>query len=249
MGHRPDFASRLRLPPLSVQRRPTDPTFAANDRPPPAPLLTLGLQHAVTVLALVAYVLAAARMAELSQADTRSFVTATILAMALATLLQSWGGRLGSGLLLMPIPSSMMVVFIAAIVARYGLGSMVTVGLVAALVALIVSRIMPRLRPLFPPTVVGVVICMGGLSLVAGAMKYSLGLKAQFEIDPLSLLISGSAFAVIVAFSVWGSPGLKLFGLLVGVGIALASGRLTGAICWRLTTPPSTMRSAASRMY
>ncbi len=232
MSHRPDLASRLRLSPFSVQRRPADLTFAADERPPPASLLALGLQHAATALALIAYVLAAARMAELSQADTRSFVTATILAMAVATLLQAWGGRLGSGVLLVHIPNPLMPVFAAAIAARYGLGSMVAVGLVTVVVAIVVSRIMPRLRPLFPPPVVGVVICMGGLSLVAEAMRHSFGLDAQFAIDPVSLLISGSAFAVIVAFSVWGNRRLKLFGLLagilVGVAIALAAGRLNG---------------------
>lgn len=55
------------------------------------------MQHAATAMAFIAYVLATARVAGLERADTQTLVSLTLLAMALATALQAWGGRWGAG--------------------------------------------------------------------------------------------------------------------------------------------------------
>ena len=59
-------------------------------------LALLALQHAATVLALIAHVLAAAKMAGLSLPQTQSIVAMTLLGMAMGPALQAWGGRWGS---------------------------------------------------------------------------------------------------------------------------------------------------------
>lgn len=221
---------RLRLPPLLVRRRAPDLTYAADDRPPAVALATLALQHAATALALLAYVLAAAKIAGLSAEATRALVSASILSMAAATALQSFGGRFGSGTLLVHIPHPFMLVFAAAAMASDGPGAMVTIAVVAGIVHLIAGKIMPLLRALFPPTVAGVVVCMAGLSLIASALQHALGLDARFAIDGPSLLISGVSFGVIVGLSVWGGRQLKLLGLLAGVAAGVAAAALAGRL-------------------
>src|SRR3546814_6881158 len=73
-------------------------------------------------------------------------VTATILGMALATFLQSWGGRVGSGMLLVHMPDPLLVVLSGMLAAEYGIGGLVLVGVVNGTVALGAGFIVPRLR-------------------------------------------------------------------------------------------------------
>ena len=228
----PSLLSRLRLPALPPQRRPADLVYAANERPPAGALLGLGLQHAATALALIAYVLVAAHMAQLPVAVTNSLVTATVLGMALATLLQAWGARTGAGALIVHIPDPVIFITAAAILVHYGPGGLAAAGLVNGLVGLFVAQVLPRLRALFPPTVAGVVICLTGLSLVTPALEHSTGLGKGGALDLQAVTITAVALAVVVGFSVWGSRRMKLFALLAGLaaGVLMAglAGRLEG---------------------
>ena len=230
------------LPPSKPVRRPFELIYAADECPPRGALGLLALQHAATVLALIAHVLAAAKIAGLSLPQTHSIVAMTLLGMAMGTALQAWGGRWGSGTLLVFQPDPMMITVAGAAIASYGLGSLVQVSLIAAGVTLCVGPLMRHLRALFPPTVVGTVVCMGGLGLVEPAMRNALGIHEAsagaatglqtLQIDGISALISGATLASIVVLSVWGGRCFKLLGvlagLLMGLLIAALSDRLLG---------------------
>src|SRR3546814_5951808 len=103
--------------------------------------------------------------------------------MAVSTFLQSWGGKLGSGLLLVHIPSPILVALMGTILIRYGLGGMVAAGIIYAVVGLIVSYILPRLRAALPPAVAGVLLILASLSLVTPALTQLGGLNAAGEIQ------------------------------------------------------------------
>lgn len=205
------------LPPSRPKRTPSEIAFAADDRPEIGLTLSLGAQHAVMAIALSTYALVVAKLANLSLEDTQSFLACTILGMALATFLQSWGGRLGSGAFIVHIPDPITVPFIAIIIATYGLGGVLPAAVLAGVAALLISRVVPHLRPLFPPTVMGVVVTVGGFSLVRGALEHSLGLDERYVIDLPSLLIALVTLGVIVGFSIWGTKAMKLFSLLAGM--------------------------------
>lgn len=223
---------RLALPPSRPRRRPPELSFAADERPPLGTLLALGGQHAAMALGLSAYVLVAAKGAGLGVDDTRALLAVTIVTMALCTALQAWGGRLGSGALIVHIPSPVALPLIVPILIVAGPGGMVWITMVEALVALTVSRFANHLRGLFPPIVTGLVVLIGGLSLVRSAYKNTLGLNPDLIVDGSSIAISGITFAVIVVLSVWGGRRLQLFALLAGVAtgvlVSLLLGRLTG---------------------
>ncbi|HEY9573036.1 MAG TPA: solute carrier family 23 protein [Pusillimonas sp.] len=206
--------------------------YASDDKPPALALGGLALQHCATALALIAYVLAAAKIGGLDAESTRGMVTATILGMALATFLQSWGGRVGSGMLLVHMPDPLLVVLSGMLAAEYGIGGLVLVGVVNGTVALGAGFIVPRLRAVLPPAVAGVVVCVAGLSLIAPALTHTSGLNPDTGVDRIESLIGGLTLLVIVALSIWGSRRAKLFALLAGLaaGVALAAffGRLHG---------------------
>jgi len=222
----------ITLPLTRTRRKPSDIVYGNSDRPPTGALLALGGQHAIMAIALSTYALAAANLGGLSVAETQTFLTCSILSMAVATFLQAWGGRFGAGALIVHIPGPIMLPFVVVVLSEYGIGGMLVLGLAAGVPALGLSRLIPHLRALFPPPVLGVIVCMGGFSLIQGASRQSLGLDDSFAIDPYSALIAATTLVVVVALSVWGNSRLKLFGLAAGIlaGVAMAAlcGRLAG---------------------
>lgn len=222
----------LRLPAMPPRRRPPDLVYAAGECPPSGPLLLLGAQHASTAMAFIAYVLVAAHMAGLDRVGTQTMVAITLLGMALCTALQSWGGRWGSGTLLVHMPNPFMIPFAAALITAHGPGGIAGAALVSGLVGLGMAPVVRHLRPLFPPTVVGVVICMGGIALVTNAARNALGVQeGQWAVDGASALVAGVTLAAIVVLSVWGGR-LRLMALVaamaLGVAVAALVGRLEG---------------------
>ena len=222
----------LRLPALPPRRRPPELVFAAGERPPLSGLLVLAVQHAATAMAFVTYVLVAARLAGLDRAGTQSLVAMTLLGMAVCTGLQAWGGRLGSGALLVHMPNPFMIAVGAALMAAHGPGGIAGAALVYGLVALGMAPLVRHMRPLFPPPVVGLVICMAGMTLVAPSVRNALGVgEGQWRIDGASALVTAVTLGGIVLLSIWGRR-LRLMALLlaIGAGVALAAllGRLDG---------------------
>jgi xanthine/uracil permease len=206
--------------------------YAGNESPPAGALLALTLQHAGTALALVAYVLASAKIAGLDTETTRSMLTATIIGMAISTFLQSWGGRLGPGLQIVHIPDPLLVVISGMAVAEFGIGGLVLITFVNGATALAAGVLVPRLRAVLPPTVAGVVICIAGLSLIPSALEHTTGLNDVGNVDPIDILLGATTLFIMIALSIWGSNRVKLFalftGLLAGVVLAVFFGRLEG---------------------
>lgn len=219
-----------RLPPLPPRRRPPELVYAAGERPPAVALLVLAAQHAGTAMAFITYVLVTARLAGLDRWDTQSMVAMTLLGMAACTALQAWGGRLGSGALLVHMPNPFMITICAALVAAHGPGGIAGAALVYGVVALVMAPLVRQMRPLFPPPVVGLVICMAGMTLVAPSVRNAFAVgEGQWRIDGASALVAAVTLGGIVLLSVWGRR-LRLMALL----LAIAAGVVLAALLGRL---------------
>lgn len=231
---------RFRLPPSRPRRRPQELSYSADERPPLATMLTLGFQHAVMALALSAYALALAKGAHLDTDSTRALLAVSIITMAIGTFLQAWGGRFGSGSLMVHMPSPFILPLAIPVLEAVGPGGMVPITIVSAITTLIVAPLAQRLRGLFPPMVAGLVVLIGGLSLIKEAFEHSMGLSEDLRIDLDSIVIAGVTLALIMGLSVWGTRKLRLFALFAGIvgGVltAAALGRLGGGSAL-LTTP------------
>lgn len=219
------FLSRISFPRSPVLRRPPDLLYAADEKVPGVALGSLALQHMATALALIAYVLAAAKIGNLDAETTRSMVTATIIGMAISTFLQSWGGRFGAGALLVHIPDPLLVIIVGLVVAEFGLGGLFLLGVINGVIAISAGYIIPRLRGVFPPAVAGIVICVAGLSLIAPALRHTTDMNSSGVINLMDTLIGMITLGVIVVMSIWGSQRTKLFALLAGllIGVALTA--------------------------
>lgn len=208
---------RTKLPATAKFKRPPELLYATNERPPAATLAVLTLQHTITALTFIAYVLAAARLGGLDTAATQTLVTAAILTMAIATLLQAWGGGLGAGLQLVHIPSPYMLLIYGALLGQYGVGGLLLAGLVSGITAIVTSFALPYLRTLLPPVVAGVIACMGGIGLIQPALQQISGLTVGGVVQPADLLVGATTLVIIIGLSIWGGERTKLFALLAGL--------------------------------
>ena len=130
----------FRFAPSPARRRPADWLFGSDDRVPGAALWLLAAQHAATAMAFITYVLATAQIAGLDRQGTQSMVAMTLLGMALCTGLQAWGGRVGSGLLLVHMPNPFVITVVAALVVAHGPGGVAVATLVYGITALLWGR-------------------------------------------------------------------------------------------------------------
>ena len=220
--------STLKFPPSEVRRRSSLLVYGADDRVPASTLLVLAAQHSAAAIAFLSYVLVATRAAGLDADATQSMLTMTLIGMAICTALQAWGGRWGSGYLLSHVPNPFVISFVATTLSAVGPGGMPLIALVYCGVTLVIAPLITRMRSVFPAFVVGIVIIMGGLLLVEGAVKHALGLDGQWQIDGASALTAGCTLLTIVVASVWGGKRLGLMALLLGMAVGLLVSALTG---------------------
>ena len=220
--------STLKFPPSEVRRRSSLLVYGADDRVPASTLLVLAAQHSAAAIAFLSYVLVATRAAGLDADAAQSMLTMTLIGMAICTALQAWGGRWGSGYLLSHVPNPFVISFVATTLSAVGPGGMPLIALVYCGVTLVIAPLITRMRSVFPAFVVGIVIIMGGLLLVEGAVKHALGLDGQWQIDGASALTAGCTLLTIVVASVWGGKRLGLMALLLGMAVGLLVSALTG---------------------
>src|SRR5262249_54103945 len=115
--------------------------------------------------------------------------------------------------------------------------------IVSGLVGVLLSRVVRHLRPLFPTEVTGTIIVMVALGLVPRSVSLFLGIeRSELDINPVSVSIAFTTFFVMAVVTVWGSSKLRLYGVLVGVGVGYvctyASGLVTDDHLHRLEQAP-----------
>lgn len=191
----------------------------------------LAIQHVTLILALQVYVLIVAQEMGLDTAGTRALVATSVLVYGVGTLLQTLRPPLGAGLLLVHMPDPLMIASYAAMAKAAGVAAASGALVVASMLQLGLSRIVSRLRALFPPEVLGVMVCMLGISMVGGGVHRLLGLSpGDAAIDPMSAAIGLLTLGSVVAVAVWSKGALRLFALLIGLAVGGAASYATGAL-------------------
>ncbi len=168
----------------------------------------------------------------MGDAEAAFFLSMTIMAVGIGTILQSLKGEyIGSGYV---CPSFAALFFIPPSTAAYALGGL---GLMSAMTAMsgffqvFLSRVIRKLRFLFPPEVTGLVIIMAGISAVPFSVQSFLGMESTTgEFLPDNLIIATITLGVIVITSIWGKGSMKLYpafiGIIAGYGAAFYLGQI-----------------------
>jgi len=226
-----------------VAKKPADLIYGLDESPSLGTTLLLGLQHVLALSSAFVFPVILLQETGILPEQAERMIYTSMIVMGIATILQTLQYRgLGSGYLcperLSPayIPASILAVKTG------GLPLLAGMTLASGLLGVMLSRLMNRLRPFFPAEVTGTIVMMVGLALTPVAVSRFLGEESRAVIDPLSVSIASITFLVMAGVTVWGSPNVRLHGVLIGVGAgylcAYASGMLTHEHLRRLEQAP-----------
>ncbi|WP_207457374.1 solute carrier family 23 protein [Azospirillum sp. SYSU D00513] len=205
--------------------------YGVDDRPPAAALAILAFQHAALALALEVYVLIVAQEIGLDATATQAFVASSVLVIGVGTLLQAFRAPFGAGLMLVHIPDPVLMGAFAAVAKSAGMAAAGGALALASMTQIALSRVIPRMRSVFPPEVIGVMVCMLGLSMAGGGVQRLLGMRTSLApVDATSAAVGLLTLGSIVAVAIWSRGTLRLFALIVGLLVGGVASYATGTL-------------------
>jgi NCS2 family nucleobase:cation symporter-2 len=222
-------------------RPPTKPTnivYGVEDRPPAAVVWVAALQHvliATTVgLFIPTLVLEAAHA---THEATLHMTSVCMLALGVGTILACLKAPgLGSGYL-MPASFSGVYYSVSILAAHQG-GLPLVAGMTifAGLVQFVLSGLVRRLRPYLPTEIAGFAMLMSGLTLAVVGFNLITGVSAASEAMEHGMgapaLLGVACVLAMVVVHVWGSPGWRIYTVLIGLGGGYVAALILGQVHW-----------------
>lgn len=210
-----------------MRKRPHNLIYSVDDRPRALILVVQGLQHASIASVSLLLPLIVARAAGLPEESLPSLISFSMLAIALATLLQARSTYgFGAGYL---IPGFCSGNYLSASVAAAQAGGMPLVygmTLLSGLLETVLSRTITRLRPYLPPELSGVAILIIGLDQGVIAFRSISAPDPDGHGPALVASVGFATFALAFALSIYGKGPVRLFCAL----IALVTGYLVAVL-------------------
>jgi xanthine permease XanP len=215
-----------------MAEKPSSLIYGVNDKPPLVTSFILGLQHVFAMSSCLFIPVVIAREIGGGFDVVQSLIAFSMIASGLGTALQSLNrGPVGSGYLCPHLvgPSYLSVSIQAAWMG--GLPLMHGMTIVTGIFEVLFSRVVQKLRAFFPPEITGLVVLMIAVSLVPiGASKF-VGINyAGDAINMKELSVAVVTLLSMIGFNIWGKGKLKLFCVLIGLGIGYAMSFATGVI-------------------
>jgi xanthine permease XanP len=219
--------------------KPNDIVYGVEDRPPPLVEGIAALQHvliATTVgLFLPTLVLDAAHA---SHEATLHMTSVCMLALGVGTILSCLKAPgFGSGYL-MPLSFSGVYFSVSILAARQG-GLPLVAGMTifAGVVQFLLSGLVRRLRAYLPTEIAGFAMLMSGLTLAVVGFNLLTGVTNPVESMERDMgmpaLLGVGCVLVMVVVHVWGSPGWRIYTVLIGLGGGYVAALLLGEVHWR----------------
>lgn len=213
--------------------RPEDLIYAVDEKPPLVRLILLGFQNALLIAIYLVYIVIITKAAGESQRLTVSAISMGMIAVSIATLLQSvWKGPIGSGYFVPPVFSAIYLGPSVLAAKSGGLPAVFGMTIFAGAIEIILSRFLHKLRPYFPPAVSGFIVLIVGIQL--GLVGLDQVLDVGYYSDPTfqkHIFISMLTLSLIIIFSVWfrGLARLlcSLIGIIIGFIVSLSLGLIS----------------------
>ncbi|MDM0014586.1 solute carrier family 23 protein [Variovorax sp. J22P168] len=215
-----------------MSHKPPGLIYGVDETPPLGVNILSGLQHVGLMSIYLVYPVVIAHAAGLGPELAAAMVSATLIALAIGTVLQVVRiGPIGSGFLCQP--TSSVVYMVPSLVAAHAgvLSAVFGMTILAGLFEMALSRVLPRLRALFTPEITGLVVLLAGISVGVVGLRTALDPlhtgNAPAEAD---LMLGIGTLGLMVALNVWGKGSLRLFSVLIGLTVGCLAGWLLGRI-------------------
>lgn len=212
--------------------KPSNLIYGVDDKPPWTILFILGLQHVFTMSSCLVLPVVVARELGASFDVVQSMVCFSAIAAGLGTILQAsrWG-PVGSGYLCPNLvgPSYLSVSVQAGWLG--GLPLMHGMIMIAGIFEVFFSRIIHKLRSLFPTEITGLVVLMIAVALVPLDSSKFVGINYTGDAMNLKgLTVATVTLLSMIGFNIWSKGKLKLYCVLLGLGIGYMMSFVTGII-------------------
>ncbi len=214
------------------RRKPSNLIYGVDDPVPLPTCLLLGLQHSFQVTTALIFGLIVVQGMGGSQGEAEFFISMSLLAGGIATLLQALNKKgVGSGYFM---PSVCEPAYISASLMAAKLGGLpLVLGMTAlgGVFEMAISRIVHRLRKVFTPEVMGLVVAMVGISVIPIAIRNFLGITdLSPAINPHVLMVSIITLGIMVAITVWSKGKLRLYSVIIGMATGYVISFFTGLL-------------------
>jgi xanthine permease XanP len=213
-------------------KKPANIVYGVNDKPPLPLLILSALQHFAIMAVYLIFPLIVCREAGTSIDVTVAVLSISMLAIGVATLLQSSRMRIiGSGYL---CPEPFSAAYLSPSITAVGIGGLPLVFCMTAFAGLVeagFSRILHRLRPFFPPEIAGLVVLLVGFTNAVVGVGYLVGPEQSGDRWRDALLVAAVTLISMMALNVWTRGTTRmicaLIGIIVGYAVSAQRGLLT----------------------
>jgi xanthine permease XanP len=216
--------------------KPPGIIYGVDDRPPAFVTWIAAVQHvliATTVGLFIPTLVLDATHA--SREATLHMTSVCMLALGIGTILSCLKLRgLGSGYL---IPASFSGVFysVSILAAQQGgLPLLAGMTIFAGVVQLVLSRGVRWLRPYLPTEIAGLAMLLSGFTLAVVGFNLITGVSSASETMThdmgLPALLGVGCGLLMVVLHVWGTPALRIYTLLIGLGAGYIAAAMLGLV-------------------
>src|SRR5882672_6575093 len=204
--------------------RPPGLLYSVDETPPRTVFIVAGLQQVALISNSLLYPIILGREAHLSPEQLLDFVSLSMLALGMATLLLSAKSRfVGSGYL---CPAGYTQFYLGPSLTAAHMGGLALAFGMTAIAGVLQTAIAPvlrRVRFLLPPEIAGLVIAVVGLSIAVLGVRYGLEGGANTGMTSKYLAILAFSLATMVILNIWTKGYLRMFCLLLGMVVGYAA--------------------------
>lgn len=233
----PDSA-QVRKPKPPV--KPHEIVYGVDERPPAFILWMAALQHVLlaTTVGMI-FPLLMLEAAQASHETIQHVMSLSMLVLGIGTILFCLNSRdVGCGYL-MPASFSGVFFTVTIIAAKQG-GIALVAGMTifAGIIQLLISRFIIRLRPYLPTEIAGFAMLMSGFTLLVVGFNLITGVSAASdtmgENMGLHALLGVGVTLLMIGLHVWGSSALKIYIVLIGLGVGYVVAAFLGFVPFSL---------------
>jgi len=204
--------------------RPPGLLYSVDETPPRAVFIVAGLQQVAVMSNSLLYPIILGREARLSPDQLLDFVSLSMLALGMATLLLCAKSRfIGCGYL---CPAGYTQFYLGPSLSAAQIGGLPLVfGMtaIAGILQVAIAPVLRRVRFLLPPEIAGLVIAVVGLSIAVLGVRYGLGGAANNGMTSEYFAIFAISLTTMVILNVWTKGYLRMFCLLLGMVVGYAA--------------------------
>jgi xanthine permease XanP len=211
--------------------RPPGLLYSVDETPPRVIAVVSALQHAAVNSITLLFPLIIAREAGLPPGQLVEFVSLSMLAMGVSTILLCARWRFAGCGYLCPAGFSQIYVGPSLFAVHFG-GLALVFGMtaVAGMIQFAIAPSLRRLRALLPTEIAGLVIAIVGLSLAVYGMRFMLGITIHHEVRAAYIVVAGFTLATMIVLNIWTKGYTKLFSVLIGAAAGYAASAFSGLL-------------------